>query len=48
VRRDLATLTDPEAELYGALLAGDLGDHVRLEQEFVRFGRVAAAIAGTL
>ncbi len=47
VQRDLANLTDPEAQLYGDLLAGTFGEHVRLEQEFIRFGHAEAAIAAT-
>lgn len=44
VRRDLPTLTDAEADLYAALCEGRHGDRIRLEQEFVRFGTVRAAV----
>lgn len=47
VHRDLASLSDSEAELYGGLIAGKFGDHIRLEQEFVRFGIAAQAVAAT-
>ncbi len=47
VRRDLPSLTDDEAAVYAALCDGSLGDRIRLEQEFVRFGAVQRAVAGS-
>ncbi len=48
VARDLPRLTDAEALLYGGLLRGEHGDRVRLEQEFVTYGWVRAAVEGLL
>jgi hypothetical protein len=45
-RRDLARLTAAEAALYDDLRDNRLGRQVRLEQERIAFGRVAAALAG--
>ena len=50
LRRDLSTLTDGEARVYGSLLAGALGDQVRLEQEYIAYTHVlreVATVAGT-
>lgn len=44
VARDLPRLTDDEALVYGALVGGQLGDRVRLEQERVAYGRVRRAV----
>jgi len=40
----LADLTESERALYTALCAGIYGEAVRLEQEFVRFDLVEAAL----
>ena len=45
VAKDLPSLTDAEAALYGALLSGEHGDRVRLEQEFIGFAHVRRAVA---
>ena len=45
VAKDLPHLTDAEADLYGALLRGEHGDRVRLEQEFIGFDQVRRAVA---
>lgn len=42
----LPLLTEPESELYRDLVEDRYGHHVRLEQERVRFSRVAAALRG--
>lgn len=44
-RNALSCLTDVEADLYRSLLGDELGTAVRLEQEFVRFDLVAAALS---
>jgi hypothetical protein len=45
ISRDLPSLTDAEAAVYGALLRGEHGEHVRLEQEFIGFGHVQQTVA---
>jgi len=42
---ELRTLTDAEADLLTALRTAEYGDRVRLEQEFIRFDLVEAALA---
>lgn len=44
----LPLLTGPESELYRDLVEDRYGHHVRLEQERVRFSRVAAALRHVL
>lgn len=44
----LPLLTEPESELYRDLVEDRYGHHVRLEQERVRFSRVAAALRDLL
>lgn len=43
-RHPLASLTEEEEELYATLVAGGLGERVRLEQERIRYGRVFEAL----
>lgn len=47
-RRDLAHLTDDEAEVYGGLCAGTWGEQVRLEQELIRYSAVEQAAAANV
>jgi hypothetical protein len=43
--KPLPPLTEQEQALYAALCTGEHGPSVRLEQEFVRFDLVIAALA---
>lgn len=44
----LPLLTEPESELYRDLAEDRYGHHIRLEQERVRFSRVAQALRDAL